>query len=651
MSLQRRSVVMAAFVAVAVIACGGGRQSNFEPIAHISVDPAAGPTPLVVTLRGSLSIDPMGQIVSYDWDFGDGTAPASGKVTSHIYERPGAFTAKLTVTDDQGATASASQRVDVANRPPAASFAPYIDRGYVAAVMRFDATASVDPDGSILRYHWDFGDGASGEGAVADHRYLALGEHVVQLTVHDDFGAIGSMKFAVQVLRAEEFPVYQMQDLGTFGGLRSAGLSINDSGQVVGSAQTADGRRRAFLFISGQPMVDLGTLGGLASEASAVNDAGQVTGSAQTPGGTYHAFLAAAGQPMVDLGALAQGKDSHGSAINEAGQVTGWAQIAGDPWSPTHAILARAGEPMVDLGILAGGRESRAHAINDAGVVTGQATTDRGVLYEHAFVAKAGPPIVDLGTLGGPFSWGRAINDAGQITGYAYRSDGKKRAFVVSAGQSMVDLGTLGGNFSEGTAINSSGQVTGGSEIAAGPMPIQATHAFVARQGQSMEDLGTLGGSGSWGYAINDAGQVTGQSQTAEGHEHAFVVQAGQPMVDLGTLGGPSSWGWAINNAGQVTGWSMSADSPEHAFLASPIVLLFERLIEWTAGLPAASGLVPALESAQAGYENKDPPTSCEALSEYDAAVTDLAPGQISQLDADKLLDQSAAIARELDCP
>ena len=94
--------------------------------------------------------------------------------------------------------------------------------------------------------------------------------------------------------------------------------------------------------------------------------------------------------------------------------------------------------------------------------------------------------LTDLGTLGGTGSYGGAINDSGQVTGYANTSgDAAIHAFVTINGV-MRDLGTLGGTHSEGTAINASGQVTGYSETTDG-----SQHAFLFSDGQ-MQDLNDL---------------------------------------------------------------------------------------------------------------------------------------------------------------
>lgn len=53
----------------------------------------------------------------------------------------------------------------------------------------FDATASADADGTIIDYQWDFGDGATGSGVLANHNYAAAGSYDVTLTVLDDQGA------------------------------------------------------------------------------------------------------------------------------------------------------------------------------------------------------------------------------------------------------------------------------------------------------------------------------------------------------------------------------------------------------------------------------------------------------------------------------
>src|SRR5262245_49292153 len=69
--------------------------------------------------RGSSDAD--GMIRSHAWDFGDG-AEGSGPTAQHVYARSGSYVVTLTVTDDDGATGTASQSVVVrANAPPVAA--------------------------------------------------------------------------------------------------------------------------------------------------------------------------------------------------------------------------------------------------------------------------------------------------------------------------------------------------------------------------------------------------------------------------------------------------------------------------------------------------------------------------------------------------
>lgn len=69
--------------------------------------------PLVCTFDGSGSADPDDTIVSYTWDFGDGTPSASGVTAAHDFVTPGAHMVTLTVVDEFGASVSATLEVDV----------------------------------------------------------------------------------------------------------------------------------------------------------------------------------------------------------------------------------------------------------------------------------------------------------------------------------------------------------------------------------------------------------------------------------------------------------------------------------------------------------------------------------------------------------
>jgi uncharacterized repeat protein (TIGR01451 family) len=147
-----------------------------------------------VQFDASGTTDPDGDTIIYLWDFGDGSQPqfpSQDPTTSHAYGADGIYTVTLTVTDGVNPPVSDQTTVDIGgllNDPPIADpNGPYTDT--VGQPVQFDGSGSLDPDGTIISYDWDFGDGNTGTGVTPTHTYVSIGTYTVTLTVTDDDGA------------------------------------------------------------------------------------------------------------------------------------------------------------------------------------------------------------------------------------------------------------------------------------------------------------------------------------------------------------------------------------------------------------------------------------------------------------------------------
>ena len=92
--------------------------ANRAPSAVVTSDKTSGPDPLTVNFDGRTSSDPDTDPLTFEWDFGDGSAHETGSNATHTYSGAGTYTATLTVRDGRGGQGSATVRIDVGNRPP-----------------------------------------------------------------------------------------------------------------------------------------------------------------------------------------------------------------------------------------------------------------------------------------------------------------------------------------------------------------------------------------------------------------------------------------------------------------------------------------------------------------------------------------------------
>jgi probable HAF family extracellular repeat protein len=323
-----------------------------------------------------------------------------------------------------------------------------------------------------------------------------------------------------------------LNDLGALPGTNSSyGFWMNERGWVVGPSQngvidplTSVPEWNAVLW-KGSKIINLGTLGGNQSAGIGVNNAGQVTGWALNPipdswglacpcGTQSRAFLWQNGV-MRDLGTLG-GPDSFGQYVNDGGHVAGFSFTNNIP-NPTTGIptvdpFFWDGRKMRDLGTL-GGTFGAVNDMNNKDQVIGTSNLD-GDIEGHAFMwDPAQPTMRDLGTLGGTFAIPSMLNKAGTVVGVATNTNDELLHAVLWRDFVIHDLGTVPGDgCSWAWGVNARDQVVGISLPF--PCDFSVAHAFLWDRG-SMVDLNTLIPSNSsfklvYSVAIDDAGEIIG---------------------------------------------------------------------------------------------------------------------------------------------
>jgi len=90
---------------------------NQHPVALASTDVVVGQVPLSVNFAASDSYDPDGNIISYNWTFGDGES-SDEIYPNHTYVQPGIYTVQLTVTDSDEAIGTTSLEIVVIEEIP-----------------------------------------------------------------------------------------------------------------------------------------------------------------------------------------------------------------------------------------------------------------------------------------------------------------------------------------------------------------------------------------------------------------------------------------------------------------------------------------------------------------------------------------------------
>ena len=228
-----------------------------------------------------------------------------------------------------------------------------------------------------------------------------------------------------------------------------------------------------------------------------------------------------------------------------------------------------------------GGNNGQASAINNHGQIAGYAengivdstcppsTTNNRIDLPVLWEKGKAQPLPTVGSDPDGVAWG--INNQGQAAGYSGTCTSANHAVRWENGTAIPldDLGVEGD--SQGIGINDQGQIVGVTYDAAG-----TTNYAAVWQNKAITSLGTLPGDvNSFGEGINNQGQAVGSTQDSGGNwSHAFIWQ-NLVMTDLNTLFPASSNLYAtlanqINDKGQISGMAVVLSGPQagdvHAF-------------------------------------------------------------------------------------
>jgi PKD repeat protein len=167
--------------------------NNYPPLAKIIASPTSGAPPLSVNFNGTDSSDLDGSISKYIWNFGDtGSSPMSAGVdnpiTYHIYNDPGIYAAKLSVTDNIGVTSSSVVIITVGALSGGEMHVSDITMSLKTAGVNVNAIATViivdasnaSVSGATVSGHWSGATSDTDSGVTDSSGKVALQSNVVK---------------------------------------------------------------------------------------------------------------------------------------------------------------------------------------------------------------------------------------------------------------------------------------------------------------------------------------------------------------------------------------------------------------------------------------------------------------------------------------
>jgi len=142
----------------------------------------------IIQFDSSGSKDDDGKIDFYRWNFGDGSSEIIKENPTHSYSNQGTYIVTLTVIDNDGSSDSTTAEVDISYRefnPPTVNVL-IPSTGKTGKSISFSSSGTIDPDGDVLLYLWDFGDGSTSTVKNPTHKYNKAGKYIVNLKVSDN---------------------------------------------------------------------------------------------------------------------------------------------------------------------------------------------------------------------------------------------------------------------------------------------------------------------------------------------------------------------------------------------------------------------------------------------------------------------------------
>jgi PKD repeat protein len=179
---------------------------DHSPVASFSSSSTSALAGVSISFNGTTSYDPDGSVVSWSWNFDDGSSPGVGSTTSHVFTAAGKYNVTLTVTDNSGGTGTTTSLITITGVAPVISISPSSATPASGQTVTLTITAS-DQYGSIVAVQVNWGDGTTdnlGGSAVSDtHSYTLTGSsskpYTITVTVTNNSGQTNSATSTVNV--------------------------------------------------------------------------------------------------------------------------------------------------------------------------------------------------------------------------------------------------------------------------------------------------------------------------------------------------------------------------------------------------------------------------------------------------------------------